>query len=320
MHFLIRVIVIFIIFFLFINFVDMREIPKFFSQDILWGMIANQPLLLIGIIPIGMRLSLFACKNQSLLKTSCKASILSIGLNVIIPVRLSEFIKPIILNLDANVKISAGISALFLERISDLMIIVLISFFAISFTWLKISINYLCLLIGFIVLLLCLLKYSKRYNLTKFIPWKNIRKLYVDIIKNISENLKNGVLKKGLFYGSLGWVCSFLSVFIFMKVAGSIELSIFECLILFLATTLAIAVPSLPSGVGSFEAGATWVLQSNGYSIEEAFVLSVGLHISQLVLAVVLSVLFIIFSDYSFKELRANLKRIKNLKSRDICD
>jgi len=42
---------------------------------------------------------------------------------VIIPARLSEFIKPIILNLDDNIKISNGIAAVLLERVTDLIIV-----------------------------------------------------------------------------------------------------------------------------------------------------------------------------------------------------
>jgi uncharacterized membrane protein YbhN (UPF0104 family) len=314
--FYIRFIFVVTISILLIYFVEFKKLSEHLTTKILTGIIFCQIPLFLGIIPIGIRLAVFIGKPYTKFTQAAKAVILSSGFNFFLPWRISELIKPFFLYLKANIPISEGLSAVFLERITD---IIIITCFALTILWVNyVNLNLLSILFTliFLITLLTLIGLAEKHILKMLllIPFKRLKLFLSKIISHIALNLRNGIIFKGFFWGIVGWLCSFSGLVIFMTLSGSIPLNLFQCMLLFIATSIAYAIPALPGGIGSYEAGAVIVLKQFNYGVEEALVLSIGLHLSQLISILFLTSIILIKDDLKLSSIIRDVRRYLNSK------
>jgi len=66
-----------------------------------------------------------------------------------------------------------------------------------------------------------------------------------------------------------------------------------QSLLLFTATTAGLMIPLLPGGIGTFEAAGIYVLKGVGYGFTEALVLSVALHVCQMLFTFLASMVIV---------------------------
>lgn len=118
----IRLVIVLGVIFAAVSIVDFNRFASYISKKIFLGMILCQPIILIGFVPTAFRLAIFSQNPSAPFFPSFRAICLSLGLNFLLPARLSELIKPVYLKDKAGIPLSNGLGAVFLERATDLFL------------------------------------------------------------------------------------------------------------------------------------------------------------------------------------------------------
>jgi len=291
------------------SFFDWNLIVRNFTRQVVWGIFAAQIFLLAAAVPLSLRLSYFTHGTTVPFIHMFQAFFFAMGLNMILPARLSEFVKPVYLKLKAGVPFSSGISAVFLERTTDLIILGLMAAGTVGGVYIQLDWKIVVFIIVFPLIVLLSLPKLEIY-LLKFIqclPFFRLRSSSSSVLSHLSAPIRNGKVYPGTLLGVAGWTLSFLSVWIFFLLAGDIPIGISGTLAVFVGTTFAYAIPALPGGLGIYEAAAVFVLQSYGYSLEASLALGLSLHFSQIILGVMMTFIIIIKEDISIKYITGNI-------------
>ena len=85
-------------------------------------------------------------------------------------------------------------------------------------------------------------------------------------------------------------------------------------MVLVTATTVGLLIPLFPGGIGTYEAAGVYVLQKYGYGFDEALVLSLVLHVSQLMFFFIGS---LIIASSEHIGIMALLRRIRTLADKN---
>jgi len=292
---------------------DWSQIANNFTLQIVWGILAAQIFLLTAAIPLALRLSFFTHGAVVPFSRVFQAFFFATGLNMILPARLSEFVKPVYLKIKAKVPFSAGLSAVFLERATDLIILGSVAAGTVGAVYIQFNWKIVILIIFFPLFVLLSLPKLEIYllKLIRFLPFFCLRSLSSSVLYHLSSTLREGRLYIGTLLGVVGWILSFLSVWVFFLLAGDIPIGLSGTLAIFVSTTLAYAVPALPGGLGIYEAAAIFVLQSHGYTLEESLALGLSLHFSQAILGVIITIIIVLREDVRIKDIISTIHKQK---------
>jgi uncharacterized membrane protein YbhN (UPF0104 family) len=268
---------------------------KHFDTRQLFAALLVQPLLLIGLLLQGIRHAVLIDRQNLSFWTATKAVSLSQGMNLLLPARLSELLKATYLRDRANIPMSAGVSAVLLERTVDLIIVGFLGGICLFIFGTLVSKTLVVVFSSVALIIVGVALFGGSYILAfaRFLPWEIAGGLVERIYSHFIASLKNRVFFHGVWLGLLIWIISFLNVFLLLSVAGGTQMSLYGALLVFVCTTVGSAVPALPGGLGTYEAGAAYALTSLGYPFAEALALAVVLHGAQLVLPLVLALVVI---------------------------
>lgn len=271
-----------------------------------------QPIVLLGLFLQGVRHAVLIDQPGLSYLTATKAVALSQGLNLLLPARLSEVLKATYLRDRAKVPMSAGVSAVLLERTVDLIIVGLLGFGSLFFFAAMVSKALVWTFIVMAAIILCIALWGGGVILAfvRVLPWPRIGGLVEHAYLHFASTLKKRGFFLGLGLGFLIWGTSFLNVYLLLSIAGSPPLGMHGALLVFVCTTIGGAVPALPGGLGIYEAAAVFALTSLGYSFADALTLAVTIHGAQLVLPLLLALVVMLTERLGLssliKDLRAN--------------
>ncbi len=279
------------------------------------ALLVVQPLILIGLALQGVRHAMLIDRPGLSYLVTTKAIALSQGLNLLLPARLSEILKATYLRDRADIPMSVGLSAIALERTVDLIIVgvlggVCLFFFA---TLLSKTLIFAFSLVA--VTIVCVALWGGCYilALARSLPWKSMGGLVERVYLHFTASLKNRAFFRSLWLGLFIWGVSFLNVFLMLSMDGGVRIGLYGALLVFVCTTVGNAVPALPGGLGTYEAGAVLALTSLGYPFADALVLAVTLHGAQLVLPLILTIVVMLTERLGLSslisDLRANVPR-----------
>jgi len=218
--------------------------------------------------------------------------VISNTLNMFLPARLGEVIKGLYLKKFYNYDYNKSISAVFIERFFDVIMLFLVilswGYFYFTNEVIKNSIIVLSIFI-----MLTILFFNSKIVLKLFQRFEFLTKIY----KNINLLFKKSAVL--LFWSIVLWVCyllSYISFFDFLTFNQVIELFIFS--------TIALAIPLAPGGIGTFEGIIVFYLGNYGISKEEAFLFASVYHI--IILLVDLGMFYVLLwnKNLNFKELK----------------
>lgn len=276
--------------------VDASRAMKMLDIKLWTAMLIIQPVAFLSLVPMAYRFGLLANDPRSTFGITFKAIVLSIGLNSVLPFRSAEFFKALYLREHGGVAISSGMSAVFLERLSDLFVVVLMVTVGMGMAIVgNARIYVVMLLVAVIAVAVVVLNTNIMRNLAARMPVSFAKKYIIKIIDHLAEGITAETMLKSFWYGGLAWFLSYLGFYLFMMCAGSIQIGAVGVLALFLATTIGYAVPTLPGGAGTYEAAAIFVLKTYGYSFDEALVLAIALHLGQMLFCIVGAFLIVSF-------------------------
>lgn len=188
------------------------------------------------------------------------------------PGRLGEVAKSIYLKRLVDAPIQKTAPTIIVERLLDVIAVLVISLSV----FLLIGEKHVMMIIGFFILLICLLLiYKKTYlikilNKTKHIPFlgkfSNNLITSVDIIFVL---LKPKIFTKMLILSVISWMIESLVVYFVLK-AFDIDLSILRSTFIYVISSLVGAASFLPGGIGTTEGGLIGLLILENVSYKEA--------------------------------------------------
>lgn len=273
--------------------------------------IAVQPLLCAGLFLLAVRHVLLLGGPRVNIFLGFKSMALSLGLNLVIPGRLSELLKATYLRNRAGVPLTRGLAAIALERTVDLLIVAALGGLALVIFFDRG--NFAAIpAIGMILALLLFLIVRFPEMVIRFIHVLPSARLGCFLEKtyiHFSSTIKTRNFWQALLLGVLAWGFSYITIFLFLKLAGSIPVGFSGALMVFVMTTLGGAIPALPGGLGTYEAAAVVALRSLGYGFDEALALALAIHTSQLVLPFILAILIMLTERIGVSSLIADLRR-----------
>jgi len=286
-----------------VHYIDKRMVMAF---------LAMQPVLMLCLFQFAIRLSIIA-RSPRLPFISCmKAVWLSWGFNTLIPGRLAEFFKPAYLYDHTGLPMSQGISTIFFERILDIFLLVTTAGILFGHVILESTLMLILtasLMLGLIGILILGPLAQKCLNL---IPWQSLKGFLEKLLLHLKTNLKSKKIFVIIFFTLTAWSLSFMSILAFLWVLSNGSIQVIDVLKIFIVGFIGLAIPIFPGGIGTYEAGVSFVLKGLGYDFEEALVISVILHIGQSALGVI-GAFIIMFTDrIGIVNL---LRRLKDLKT-----
>lgn len=284
-------------------------LANFDTRDLL-SVLYVQPIVLLGLFLQGVRHAVLIDQPGLSYLTATKAVALSQGLNLLLPARLSEVLKATYLRDRAKVPMSAGLSAVLLERTADLIIVGVLGGVCLFFFATLVSKTLVFAFSLVAVTIVCVALWGGRYILVlaRSLPWKRIGGLVERVYLHFTASLTNRAFFRSLWLGLVIWGVSFLNVFLLLSMAGGAKMGLYGALLVFVCTTVGGAVPALPGGLGTYEAGAVLALTSLGYPFVDALALAVTIHGAQLVLPLILALAVMMTERLGLSSLISDLR------------
>ena len=235
--------------------------------------------------------------------------------NGILFFRLGEILKAYSISQDNKITTSESFGLIMLERIIDALTVLV--FLLIFLPWLPTenkTIRYwviafvaVTLLFTFFIIMLRFINWKKFIYSMSFIS-HSIRNTLISIIDKIFNGVDSIVKTKhiwGIIISTiLIWVCYFLMT-IWLLEACEIYLTLSGNFIILLMGAIIIAVPALPGGLGTYEAGITFTLMLLFFiTKDEALTYAIVSHASNYIPYLVIGSIYFINSGLKISEIK----------------
>lgn len=287
---------------------DMSNFARLNSGAIIFGILITQ-------LPLFMATFFGACRHAQLVrippapvKTAMAAFLLSAGINLVTPGRVAELIKATYMRLKLGIPLSNGTASVVVERLFDVCIVAAISLMGFVGVLVE-ETKWLVAVLAIALLGMMLLKpIAKKVaqiledRKGRFIAFIRGNCLHVNDILTWNRL----ALTLGLSLGT--WCMNYTAVWLFFAVQPDISLTFAQTAIVFGAMSFAIAAPALPGGVGAVQAAVTFVLTQMGFGVGEALALSIGLHISQILMAAISAPIIMLTQPIGVADLLKDIK------------
>jgi uncharacterized membrane protein YbhN (UPF0104 family) len=267
-----------------LNYSDLANL----SLDVIRAILLVQPLVMITLTVLAVRLSILAENSFRNLFVFVKAVILAVGLNFFLPARMSELFKPVYLNRKVDAGLSRLIASTFIDRTIDILLLTVVSLIAFIYVF---AFNIYSIVISVSLLIAGILLVT-RYDellarlLTRYLSPK-LGAFFHIFVTRMKESLRLTIFLEAVGVGAIAWFLGFLLVFLFLYIAGSVPVNSQDAFMVYVFVILGAAIPALPGGIGTFEGAAVLALSRIGFDFQEALVLAIGLHIAQVLLGLI---------------------------------
>jgi uncharacterized membrane protein YbhN (UPF0104 family) len=199
-----------------------------------------------------------------------KSVMLSTFLNIVVPGRAAEAVKATYLREKCQVPMRDGITAVFIERVLDVMMLGLMAGAA-TFLWLTPQDLWLPVAIVAVALLVLVSRVPDViFGQLGRINHPRLKKL-VDFVSRGWTQVAEKRSRPDILLATAGaWLLSVLGIGFLLFAAIGDQATIEVALTLFVATTAGLAVPIVPGGFGTFEAAGIFAAHSLGFDYETA--------------------------------------------------
>jgi uncharacterized protein (TIRG00374 family) len=245
-------------------------------------------------------------------------SVTSVGFLAIvaIPARLGELARPYLITNKSQIRITAAIGSIFVERVFDCLTVLLFFVFVLFFTplpsWL-INAGTVFLLITLSIFVAMIFMIIKRdaslkalNSLFRKLPEKYTVKLnhlfhqFIDGFKIITDVKLLIIL---IFLSALIWLMDVTAIY-FMFLASGFTLPIAAPFIVMIILMLGITIPTAPGFIGNWHYSCILGLSLFGIPKTDAFTFSVLFHFLSIGIVVILGLMFLPFNKFSLSDLK----------------
>lgn len=280
----------------------------------LWALMLTQPLAFLALVLPGIRLARLAGPKVAVVD-GFGAVCVSVLLFKLLPSRLSEGAKPLVLYLTANCPLARGVAAVVLERFLDIACVALFLALALLLrtpegtAMTSALMAFLALIfLGGLVLVLVVRKPDMIAAIMNRLPFKALRNMAGELIASTCLIAQETSFAAALALSLATWMSAFAIFQVYFMMAGSVPLSFDQVLTVYLLSTLGLAVAVTPGGLGTYEAAITAGLALYGYPFDEALLSAVILRLANM--APALPVCFWYLSRHGLS-LRGLLARVR---------
>jgi len=235
-------------------------------------------------------------------KISLETIIVSSALNMVLPARLGELSKALYLKRFYKYNYHKTVSVIFVERFFDVIVLFLLLCLWAYYFFINDTIRYS--LVGMIIsiaLVTALLRHKKTLPLLKKIPFKRVRIYSQKIFSNINHLLTSPWYI--FLYTLFVWFSYFIGTLLFYKYAVHFGLNLQDIIELFVFSTIALALPLTPGGIGTYEGAVVLLLHHHGINKEDALVAAMIYHFLLFFVNFALLYIFLLVKNIKFKEL-----------------
>ncbi len=205
-----------------------------------------------------------------------RATIICAGYNNILPAKAGDMLKVLFLAGYSKRAISEVLPFVIQERLYDFICLGIICLSTLYFAPLFIDTSFFAvgLLLIFCTIFIVIYFQAKILYVLSLIRHEKIRSIGI----NLFENFVSGItFKKFVLLLTLTgviWLFYFISFYICIIHVGNIPLSLSQCAIVFCVTSMGMALPSSPGGLGVFEGAA--VLSLSWFNVDAESALSIA--------------------------------------------
>ncbi|MDB2364862.1 flippase-like domain-containing protein [Luminiphilus sp.] len=263
---------------------DISLIRKAVSREMSVAILAVQPLLLAATLANALRHSLIISYPRARFRPCLSAILLSAGLNLVIPGRVTEIVKATYLQKQLSIPLSNGTAAIVIERLLDLCVVSAIGFLGVFGVYLS---NSQPILLAFTLTTvgLVFLRPLSIYLLPRLqTKTGRIVNFLRGNFQHVAKMMTWRLHLSALLLTVLSWSIHFFAIWLFFLLLPSYSLSLAEAALVFGAIIFAGALPGLPGGIGAIQAAVTFSLIQIGIPLEQALVLSFALHASEILI------------------------------------
>lgn len=252
------------------------------NYSIYWSII-----VMFSVVVSDLFLSLrwrFLTKNKISLIGSFEAIGISAFLNFILPAKTGEISKILYLKKFYNFKATKATAVLLMERVFDVLLLAVMTMLT-AFYLMKIdnALEYSIEIILIIVVALFLLKFKGIKKIIGFLPNQKLRLFAFRTFKHIFQINKKEDLIGNFIYSLFVWLSYFITVYIFLDFVAGFNLDLKEVFIVFVVSSIAMSIPLLPGGVGTYQAGVVFALGLYGIGKEDALLVGILIQLYNLV-------------------------------------
>jgi glycosyltransferase 2 family protein len=297
---------------------DISKIVAYFNLRLFVCMLLIQPIHLASIAMLAIRLSILVRKPRTPFFTTFKAVMLSIGMNNLLPARIAELFKVAYLREHGGIPTSAGLAGIFLERMADFIFLGVLALLGVGLF--LVDVRHSILLVVLMVVTIGVLVFIRDlerfiFHIASRIPWVKFRRFCERFLGYALVRLKGGGFYSAMLFGFGAWGFSFVTVALFLHLAGGISLGLIGTFGVYLAIVIGRSVPVLPGSFGTYEAAAVLALKGFGYHFEEALALALALHVAQIAIALIYSLEIAIIEHTGFSTLSREVFEVVRNKS-----
>lgn len=252
--------------------------------ELLWASLAGVPLTAASLLALAERWRLLVDAPGLRRGVSLRAVVLTVGLNPLLPLRGSEFLKILYVREHGGVRLRDGIAAIVVEKSLDMAVFAAVG--AATLLTLRSGGNPKVLFaLGAMALAAIILLPIVETPLLRVLAKLPAGAFMQAQLRAVVDRLRG---RRGLAAAGTAtlaaWLFSIVRVVVFLAALGTLApgLGWEAALAVFAATTLGGTLAVLPAGFGTYEAAAVVVLKKFGIELGAALPIAVALHVSQL--------------------------------------
>jgi uncharacterized membrane protein YbhN (UPF0104 family) len=208
---------------------------------------------------------------------------ISFFFNATLPARLGEPFRIYFINRKAKIPAGKAIGAMGADRFLDFVTMLMLLYLSVIVLGMRGTLPPAKIVVASSLLVLLTFLILKELPKSHRWKWLNaIFKLRANVFEGMAPLLKWEILAPTVPISLIGW-CIHASVIVGFSYALGVPMSLFKAFLVVAAVNVAIAIPSSPGHIGTFELGAITMLRYFGVPFEESASIAILYHMVQLV-------------------------------------
>jgi uncharacterized membrane protein YbhN (UPF0104 family) len=272
--------------------VDLRRVVASADLSLLAAALVLQPFLVLGWLLAGWRHAVLIGKPHPPVFLATRAYVLSVGLNVLLPLRAGEIVKATYLREHFGTRLRAGFGAIVIERLLDAIVVgaIGIAGLAAHMSGEALRPMALALALGIGATVVLAAPPPARLRLLARRAPRLLAQM-LRLFEVTARVARSHLMLRGAVLSVLAWGCNFAGAALFLMsqtVVGPLSLA--EAAAVYAVTLFASAVPGLPGGIGAYQAAGAFVLVGFGHPLEPSIALLIVMQAAAIGLSIVVAV------------------------------
>ncbi len=240
----------------------------------------------------------------------------------LLPMRMGEFVRPYLIINNSRIPFSSAMATVFVERVLDLLtllLILLIAIFNSSLPSWIVKSGYISSFIFIVMIcLMCFLYYKTEPTLNLFRPLFNklpqkinmrIEELILKFIEGLKIISNPKRLISTLLFSVLIWVFSALAIYN-LFLFQNLQLPLLSSFVVLIVLTIGTSLPAAPGLLGNFQFSCIAALAIFDVPKGNALAFSMVFYLFAIGINLLLGLIFLHFTSLSFKEIKRDFNRI----------